>query len=133
MLDINRLIDLLRHSIFDEKLSDRVQAIRRALSMISPEEKKIIGVSEEREAKLEQAYKDAVWSEREKLLWRFEENKHPPFVWRSEVELLKDPSYRRLVKITNMQFDIQKEIGDIWRRIFDYFEDVQGILARIKP
>ena len=133
MLDINRLIDLLRHSIFDEKLSDRVQAIRRALSMISPEEKKIIGVSEEREAKLEQAYKDAVWSEREKLLWRFEETKHPPFVWRSEAELLKDPSYRRLVKITNMQFDIQKEIGDIWRRIFDYFEDVQGILARIKP
>jgi len=135
MLDINRLVDLLRRSIFDEKLSDRVQAISQALTLISPAEKRIIGVSEEREAKLEQAYKDALGSEKEELLWRLEKHKQPLFICygEAESERLKDPSYRRLVKFTNTQFNIQMEIGDIWRRIFDYFEDVQSILARIKP
>jgi methyl coenzyme M reductase subunit D len=136
MLDINRLVDLLRHSIFDEKLSERVQAMRQALSLITPEEKRAIGISGEREAKLEQAHKTALCCEREEeLLWMLKKPKRPFRICygESESELLKDPLYRRLVKITEVKFDIQMEIGDIWRRIFDYFEDVQGILARIKP
>ena len=104
----------MRRAIHAKRLSARVQAIHQVLSMIGPEEK-AIGVSDECEASLKEAYARALWCEKQELLWNLKE--HP--------QLLK--------LIISTEFEIQEEIGDICRRVFDYFEDAQRTLGRVKP